>query len=229
MSKSTLLRYQIHGAPSFASVEIDLGPGEEVIAEAGAMAYMDGTVEMKTSAKGGVLKGLKRAFSGESFFVNTFTGPGKVTFAPGIPGDIVPLSVSPETGGWILSKDAFLAGTPNLDVSSKSGGFKSLFGGEGLFLTYVTAKEMEGLFFASGYGVIHKHEVPDGQSLVVDSGLFMATSERTEYKLSKVGGMKSFLFGGEGVVMRFFGPAVVLTQSRSLPDLASLISQYIVK
>jgi uncharacterized protein (TIGR00266 family) len=191
------------------------------------MAFMDGTVEMKTSAKGGVFKGLKRMFSGESFFVNTFTGPGKITFAPGIPGDIVPLSVSPSTGGWILSKDAFLAGTPDLDISSKSGGFKSLFGGEGLFLTHVSAKEVEGLFFAAGYGAIQKHEIPDGQSFVVDTGLFLATSERTEFKTSKVGGMKSFLFGGEGLVMRFFGPAIVLTQSRSLQDLAALIAQFI--
>ena len=229
MNSNKILDYEIHGGPSFATVEVNLAPGQQIIAEAGAMAYMDGTVEMKTSAKGGVLKGIARKFTGESFFINTFTGPGKVAFTTGLPGDIIPLTTSPEQGGWILSRDAFIAGTANVTVSSKWGGLKSMIGGEGAFLTHVKAEEGEGLFFAGGYGAIKKHEIPPGKELIVDNGLFFATSEHTQFTISKVGGLKSLFFGGEGLVMKFKGPAVVLTQSRALPQLISYIVEKLPK
>ncbi len=227
MTNNTL-SYKIHGAPAYATVEIQLKPGEQVIAEAGAMDYMDGTVQISTSASGGLIKGLKRKLSGESFFMNIFTGPGSVFFSSSVPGDIMPFEVSPiENGGWILSKDAFIVGTPNLEISSKWGGFKSILGGEGAFLTKVSTKEGHGMFFAGAYGAIQKHEIPSGKEFVVDTGLFFAAKEDVKFEISKVGGMKSFLLGGEGLVLRFYGPATIYTQSRTLSGLALTLAKFL--
>lgn len=224
MSESKLLDFEVVGRPSYATVEVKLQDGQEINAESGAMAYMDGTVDMETSSQGGMIGGLKRKLTGESFWVNTFKGPGMVALATNMPGDIIAMDVSASpSGGWIMTKDAFIGGTTNVKVSSKWGGFKSMFGGEGAFLTHVSSEEGDGLFFAGGYGHIKKHEIPQGKEFVVDNGLFFATQESTKFKTSKVGGKKSFILGGEGLVMRFFGPCTVFTQSRDLRGFISLL------
>ena len=214
--------FKVEGQPAFAQLTVNLRSGETIKAEAGAMAYMDGDVQMKTQASGGFFSGLKRMFTGESFFQNVFTGPGKVTFSTQLPGDIVDFDV--QVGeGWVTQADAYMASDESLEVSSKWGGFKAIFGGEGAFLTHVSAKTDNGKLFLAGYGFIKKHDLQPGQELVVDTGIFFATQDTTNFKTSKVGGMKSFFFGGEGLVMRFTGPGIVYTQSRSYGDLISNI------
>jgi uncharacterized protein (TIGR00266 family) len=216
-----MYNYKIGGIDGFAELTVDLGDGQPIKAEGGVMSHMDGTVEMETKS-GGFMKGLKRSMSGESFFQNTFTGPGKITFAPSLPGDIIPLEINPGPG-WIMQKDAYLASSPDVEVSSKFGGMKSMFGGEGAFLTHLSTETSTGLAFLGGYGAIVKHEVPAGKEFVVDNGIFFATEATTQFKTSKVGGKKSFMFGGEGLVMRFFGPCTVFTQSRGQRSLAQYI------
>ncbi|MCG3218919.1 MAG: TIGR00266 family protein, partial [Candidatus Heimdallarchaeota archaeon] len=149
------INYNIHGGPSFATVEVTLEDGQRIVAESGAFAYGDGKVEMNTSMRGGFFSAIKRKFAGEGIFQNTFTGPGMVAFNSLFPGDILPLDISPDLG-WILTKDAYIAGTESVFVSAKWGGFKSMFGGEGLFLTYLKAKEFKGLAFTGSYGAIQK-------------------------------------------------------------------------
>ena len=213
-----LLDYEILGGEMFSTVAIDLKVNQEVLAEAGSMAFMDGTIVMKTTTGGGFMKGLKRSFSGESFWQNTFTGPGKLTLANNLPGDTETFKIAPNEG-WILTRDAYIGGTTNIEVSTKWGGFKTLFSGEGALLTHVKAVNSDGLFFAGSYGALKKHEIAEGEEFTVDNGLFFACPEGTNFKMSKIGGWKSFFLGGEGVVLRFFGPAVVFTQSRSLHPL----------
>ena len=223
-----LLEFEIHGGEMFSTVTINLQANQQVLAEAGSMAYMDGRIDMNTSTGGGVWKGLKRSFSGESFWQNTFTGPGKLTLASCLPGDTESFNVAPNEG-WVLTRDAYLGGTLNIEVSTKWGGFKSMFTGEGALLTHVKSKGGNGIFFAGCYGAIKRHEIPEGEEFTVDNGLFFATPEATKFKMSKIGGWKSFFLGGEGIVLRFFGPAVVYTQSRSLHPLVSRIGKRLAK
>jgi len=194
------------------------------------MVYMDGHVNMETKSAGGVMRGLKRKFSGESMFQNFFSladgaPPGTIAFAHGAPGDIVHLHL--EKGEeWTLSRDAYICGTPSVAVTSKLGGFKSVLGGEGLVLTKIMA-EAEGDVWIGGYGFVERHELAEGQEFVCDNGVMMAFQTYMQHRVSKVGGKKSFVLGGEGIVIRYTGPGVVYTQNREIGLLASLIVPYL--
>ena len=125
-----------------------------------------------------------------------------------------------------MSKDAYICSTEGVNITTKIGGFKSILGGEGLFLTHLTA-DVEGDVWFGGYGFIERHELAAGQELVVDSAAMMAFTADIQHRASKVGGMKSFFLGGEGIVLRYIGPGVVYTQSRDLSALASLIMPFL--
>jgi len=229
--EKSFLSYEIRGAPAFAVVRVYLEkPGQQVQAEGGAMIYMDGNIQMTTKSAGGILKGIKRKFSGESMFMNFFELPagassGMVAFAHGAPGDIVHFHLQ-KGEQWTLSHDAYICGTPSISVSSKMGGFKGILGGEGLFLTQITA-EAEGDVWIGGYGYVERHDLAPGQEFVVDNGVMMAFQTGMEHSVSKVGGTKSFFLGGEGVVIRYKGPGIVYTQNREIGLLASLIQPYL--
>lgn len=230
MSEKSFLKYEIVGGEAFASVKIHLErPGQQVVAEGGAMTYMSGNVTMSTKSTGGIAKGLKRAFTGESMFQNHFelvddTKPGFVVFSPGVPGSIVHLHLD-QGEEWTLSQDAYIAGSPSIEVSAKRGGFKQMFSGEGFILTEIKASA-EGDVWMGGYGYIERHEIKEGEELVVDNGVMLAFQSGMEHTMSKVGGKKSFVLGGEGIVIRYKGPGVVYTQNREIGLLAALLKPF---
>ncbi|MHA2174211.1 MAG: TIGR00266 family protein [Candidatus Hodarchaeales archaeon] len=223
----SFLKYEITGNPAFAVVKITIdNPAQKVRAEGGAMIYMDGHVKMETKSAGGLMRGLKRKFSGESMFQNFFSipdggPPGMIAFAHGSPGDVVHLHLS-QGEEWILSRDAYICGSTSISVTSKFGGFKSILGGEGLVLTKIIA-EADGDVWIGGYGVVERHELAPGQEFVVDNGVMMAYQAGIEHRVSKVGGTKSLMLGGEGVVIRYTGPGVVYTQNREIGLLAAML------
>ncbi|WP_455143088.1 TIGR00266 family protein [Candidatus Hodarchaeum mangrovi] len=223
----SFLKYEITGKPAFSLVRIHLEqPGQQVRAEGGAMVYMSGHISMETKSAGGLMKGLQRKFSGESMFQNFFTlpdgsPPGMVAFAHGAPGDIVHLHLN-QGEEWTLSRDAYICGTPSIEVTSQLGGFKSVLGGEGLVLTKLYA-EAEGDVWIGGYGFVERHDLKDDEELVVDNGVMMAFQTHMNHTVSKVGGRKSFILGGEGIVIRYRGPGVVYTQNREIGLLAALL------
>ncbi|MHA2225683.1 MAG: TIGR00266 family protein [Candidatus Hodarchaeales archaeon] len=229
----SFLKYEITGSPAFSVVRVFLEqPGQQVRAEGGAMVYMDGHIHMETKSAGGVGRGLKRMFSGESMFQNFFSleegaPPGMVAFAHGAPGDIIHLHLN-QGEEWMLSQDAYICGTPSIAVTSKFGGAKGIFGSEGTFITKIVA-EAEGDVWIGGYGYIERHDLTEGQEFVVDSGVMMAYESHMHdrAKVSKVGGKKSFLVGGEGIVIRYRGPGTVFTQNREMSLLAALVRPYI--
>jgi len=231
--EKSFFKYEITGSPAFAVVKITLeNPGHQIRAEGGAMVYMDGHINMETKSAGGVMRGLKRKFSGESMFQNFFSisdgsPPGTIAFAHGAPGDIVHFHLD-QGEEWILSRDAYICGATSIAVTSKMGGFKSVLGGEGLMLTKIIA-ESEGDVWIGGYGLVERHELASGQEFVVDNGVMMAYNAGIQHKVSKVGGKKSFFLGGEGIVIRYTGPGVVYTQNREIGLLASLIVPYLPK
>jgi len=217
-------------------VEITLDPGEAAIAEAGSFFYMDSGIEMTTifgdgSAQsqaqgfmGKLLGGAKRILTGESLFMTVF-GNGaqarrKVSFAAPYPGKIIPLDLR-ELGGTILcQKDAFLCAAKGISVgiawTKKVGA--GLFGGEGFILQKI---EGQGLAFVHAGGTIVTRELAAGEVLRLDTGCLVAFEPRVVYDIQWIGGLKSALFGGEGLFFATLtGPGRVWLQSLPFSRLA---------
>jgi uncharacterized protein (TIGR00266 family) len=215
------MQVEIMSGPSFAFAEITLPPAGRVRAEAGAMAMTTGDVQMATSTQGGFMKGLKRSFGGESFFVNDFssTSGGLVAVAPALPGD---MSLIPLRGGQTLlvQSGSWIASDPTVDVDAKWGGGKTFFSGEGLVLLRCTG---EGDMLVSAYGAIRPYTLAVGQTMTLDTGHVVAFDDTVKYSVRKAGSWKSTLLGGEGLVTDFVGPGRVWLQTRSSSDLIGWI------
>ena len=207
----------IRFSPAFALAVIALPAGGEVKAEAGAMTSMSGGVEIETKAQGGVMAGLKRSvLGGESFFINTFRAPqgGELTVSPTLPGDIVHMPVD-ASKALMVQSGSWLASETGVEVDTKWGGGKTFFSGEGLFLLRCTGT---GDMLVSSYGAIEKRTLGAGEVMKIDTGHIVAFEEGVGYEVSKVGGWKSTLLSGEGLVASFTGPGDLWMQTRSPAD-----------
>ncbi len=206
----TEIRYQ----PSYSLAIVKLAAGESVQAESGAMVSMTANITVDTAMKGGLMGALARkVLGGESLFSNTFTaqgGPAEITLAPSLPGDITAMSLKGET--LFLQSGSFLAGDPALTLDLQWGGARGFFGSEGLFLLRVAGS---GPILASSYGAIHRVEIAQGQPYICDTGHVVAFTQGLSYEVRKVGGWKSTLLSGEGLVCEFRGSGVLWLQSRS--------------
>ena len=207
-----------------------LQEGQKVIADGQAMAYMDGALKMETNM-GGVGKAIGRMFSGENLFLNHYIGTGKnqrIVFAAPYPSEIVKIDIE-QGKSMKLSRGSFLVGTANMEISGKMNWRALLPVGqdEGLVLTKVTAKDGPGSAWIASYGQIETHNVPAGSTLLVDNENFLACDVDTSYELTKAGGFKSLVFGGEGFVMKFKGPCKLWTQSKGVGGLAMALAPYI--
>lgn len=218
-------------------VEIALDPGETVIAEAGAMMFLeDGiTFEAKMgdgSEAGGMMGKLlgagKRLLMGESLFLTHFTNRGqgrkKVAFASPYPGKIVPLDLSTFPGGITCQKDSFLCAALGTKVSlafqQKFG--VGLFGGEGFILEKLDG---DGLAFVHAGGTIVEKKLSN-QKLRIDTGCIVGFTSGIEYSIEKAGNLKSMIFGGEGLFMATLqGTGTVWLQSLPFSRLADRIYQ----
>jgi uncharacterized protein (TIGR00266 family) len=204
--------HEISFSPSYSLLTVGLEQGESIRAESGAMVSHDTTIDLETNATGGFLKSLTRSLGGESFFQNTFhaRAPGEVQFAPPLPGDIVHYELEDET--VYLQSTSYIAGDDRLDVETSFGGSKSFLGGEGLFLLRVTGS---GPLFMSSYGAIQEIDITDREDFVVDTGHIVAFEDSVDFTVRRVGGLKSTLVSGEGIVCNFSGQGRVWIQSRS--------------
>lgn len=217
------MKYRILSKPSYSLLELQL-ENEEVIAETGAMVYMK-NVELKTEMKGGLLGGLKRTLlGGESFFINRFysKGEGLLGLAPPYSGDVVHIPIS---GRIYAQSGAFLASNPEIEIDTKWGGAKTFFSGEGLFLLKL---EGNGDVFLSSFGGVEKIELKN-ESLIVDTGHIVAFDDNLEFKVKKVGGLKSTILSGEGLVAEFTGEGDVWIQTRSISSYIGWLSSLIPK
>ncbi|HMQ28759.1 MAG TPA: TIGR00266 family protein, partial [Acidimicrobiales bacterium] len=211
------MQVEIKYDPAFAIAFVTLGQGEAIRAEAGAMVSHTPGLQMQTSTQGGIMKGLKRAVGGESFFMNTFTAtqPGdQIGLAAPLPGDIAHWPLSGQT--VYLQSGAYLASAMGVEVDSSWGGSKTFFSGEGLIVLKVWGT---GDLLVSSYGAIHAIDLAPGQSYVVDTGHMVGWSEGVTYQVSKAGGgWKQTLLGGEGLVCTLTGPGRIYLQTRSTTD-----------
>jgi uncharacterized protein (TIGR00266 family) len=207
------------------AVVMTLDSGDVVRAEAGALMYMTDAVDMDAKMTGGLLGGLKRKFlAGESLFITYFTGkePGaKVAFAGPYPGKIIHVSLNGQP--LLCQRDAFLCATGEIDFSvafTKRLG-AGFFGGEGFIL-----QKMEGrgeLFIHSG-GTIVPFDLKPGERLRVDTGCLVAFDSTVDYDIARVGGIKTSLFGGEGLFFAVLtGPGRVWLQTLPFSRLAERI------
>ncbi len=201
--------------PSYSLGVIRLGPNEEIRVESGAMVSMSQGVTVETKAAGGILKSLARSvLAGESFFQNTFRAPasgGEVTVAPAFPGDLFVLELRNES--LLVQSGAYVASEMGVNLDTKWGGAKTFFASEGLIMLRASGT---GKLLLSSFGAIHEINLGAGQTYTVDTGHLVAFSEGIGFKVRRVGGLKSTLFGGEGLVVDLTGPGRVLLQTRSM-------------
>jgi len=225
--------YELFGE-SLQFVEIRLDPGESVIAEAGMMMYMTSGIDFATrmgdGSESGVMGKLfsaaRRAFTSESLFLTHFTneaeGPARVAFAGPYPGQISPVDLSTAGGEVICQKDAFLCAAKGTSVSIAftrrlGAGF---FGGEGFVLQRLAGDGM--VFLHAGGTVVER--VLRGEKLRVDTGCLVAFESSIEYDVQLAGGLKSMMFGGEGLFLATLeGTGRVWLQSMPFSRLADRV------
>lgn len=205
------MKHEVLYGGAFPLLKIDLGVGETIVSEAGAMVSMTPGLEVETSTRGGFFVGLIRKFAaGESFCQNTYTAMEESTLqlAPLQLGEIRHEAISGQP--FLIQATAFLASGADVKIKPKWAGLKGLFGGEGLFWIECSGS---GDLFYNAYGHIYEVEV-DGE-FVVDTGHLVGFSGELEWQVTRVGSWKSTLFSGEGLVMRFSGRGKLLLQTRS--------------
>lgn len=217
-------------------VEVELDPGETVIAEAGAMAYMEEDIEFATKmgdgsdANEGVMGKLfgagKRMLMGESLFTTHFSNNGtnkrRVAFAAPYPGDIVPVNMAEIGEQLICQKDAFLCAAlgTKLDIALNRKLGAGFFGGEGFILQRL---EGDGFAFIQAGGTLIKKQL-NNEALRVDTGCLVAFTPSVEYDIQRAGGLKSMIFGGEGLFLATLrGTGTVWLQSLPFSRMADRI------
>jgi len=233
-----VIDYEILG-DDMQAVVVGLDPGESVVAEAGAMMYLEAGVEMGTSMSmkrggGGVFGKLfeagKRVLSGESFFITVFANNGhqrsSCAFAAPHPGRVVPLQLEEHGGSLLCQKDAFLcaASGVEVDIAFQRRIGAGLFGGEGFILQKLSSPTGVGQAFLHAGGTILRRDLAPGESLRVDTGCLVAFEQGVDYRIETVPGIRNKLFGGEGLFYAVLdGPGTVWLQTLPFSRLADRI------
>lgn len=228
--------YQIIGH-DIQMVEIELDPNETVIAEAGAMTYMEQDIDFETKmgdGSGGVMDALfgigKRMLTGESVFLTHFSNKGKqkrrVAFSAPFPGSVIPLNLAELGEEVICQRTAFLAAAfgTQVDVAFTKRLGSGFFGGEGFILERLRG---DGMAFIHAGGTIVRKELHN-ETLRLDTGCLVAFCGDIDYGIAMSGGLKSMLFGGEGLFLATLkGTGSVWVQSMPFSRLAErVLSHY---
>ncbi|MCD6498852.1 MAG: TIGR00266 family protein [Deltaproteobacteria bacterium] len=222
------MQHQILYKPSYAMAIVTLQPGESIDVEAGSMVAMTHGMKIKTMFNGNssgffgkmwnfFVAIFRKLLGGETMMINRYSPPtgqtGQIYVAPAMTGDIIQHKVVPGQD-IIIQGTSFLASTGNVKVKLKWGGLRSLFGGEGLFLLRATG---DGELWVNSYGAIYEIDV--NGSYIVDTGHIVAFQNNLQFKIKRVGGWKSTLFSGEGLVCEFHGQGKLWIQTRNLGQL----------
>ena len=218
------MRYEIIGK-TVPAVEFTLNRGESIYSQRGGMTWQTDGINMKTNARGGVMKSLGRMFTGESIFMNTYTANidgAKVAFATTVPGDIVSVNVG-ENNGFTVQKSAFLCAEPGVDMSiAFTKKFSAgLFGGEGFVLQKAKGN---GMLFLEVDGDPVERILAPGEVLKVDTGNVVGFESTVSYEIETVMGLGNIFLGGEGLFLtKLVGPGRVIIQSQNFGDFAGKI------
>ncbi|MBV6512039.1 MAG: TIGR00266 family protein [Ignavibacteriales bacterium] len=233
--RSHEIDYEIYG-DDMQVIEVELDPGETVIAEAGVMNWMENGIEFEAKMGDGsdanegfmgkLLNVGKRVLTGESIFLTHFTNHGsgkkRVAFAAPYPGKIIPIDLTKFGGRLLCQKDSFLCAAKGtrtgIAFTQRFGA--GLFGGEGFILQKL---EGDGLAFIHAGGTIVKKELVN-DVLRIDTGCIVAFTDGLDYDIERAGGLKSMFFGGEGLFLATIrGTGTVYLQSLPFARLADRI------
>ncbi|MBW6452010.1 MAG: TIGR00266 family protein [DPANN group archaeon] len=211
-------------------VEIALNSGESIRAETGTMLYMNKDIDMETNTGGGLLKGFKRALTGENFFITTYThngqNKGQIAFGAPYPGKIIKLDLTESNKEFLCQKDSFLCASDKVEIdiafTKKLGA--GFFGGEGFILQRLKGK---GEAFIHAGGTIVEKVLGVNEIIKVDTGCIVAFESGVDYDIKMIKGVKNMLFGGEGIFLATLtGPGKIYLQSLPFSRLASRINNF---
>lgn len=235
MTQSHEIDYEIYGDDTqFVSIELD--PAESAIAEAGTMMMMEDRIVMETVFGDGkqdqgfmqkLLGAGKRLLTGESLFITVFTNQGSqkqhVCFAAPYPGKIIPLDLKAYGKKIICQKDSFLCAARgvSLGIAFQRKFGAGLFGGEGFIMQSV---EGDGMAFLHAGGTMLTKTLQPNETIRIDTGCLVAMTQDVDYDIEMVRGVKTMLFGGEGLFFATLrGPGTVWIQSLPFSRLADRI------
>ncbi len=224
------IKYEIKYKPSYSLLEVQLPADGLITAEAGAMTYMSGNIEVKTRTRmkdSGLWGTIKVSLlGGETLFINDYiaqTAPGKVGLVSAPLGDITCLEVGPQKG-YIVQSSAYIASSPGVTLDTQWQGFtKGLFG-QNLFMIKTLGT---GDLFVNTFGAIDKHELSAGETIIVDNFHLAALSTTCQYKVRMFGGLKSTILGGEGLITEVTGPGEVYVQTKNPQEFVNWLWRYI--
>ena len=204
---------EIMHRPSYSLAVAKLTPNERIRAEAGAMVSMSSGVNIETKAEGGLLKSLGRAvLGGESFFQNFFVASaqgGEVTLAPELPGDMMLIELrGPKL---LIQAGSYVASENGVELTAKVS-VKAFMSTEGISMLEASGT---GKLLVSSYGAIFERTIGSGEKYVVDTTHLVAFDASMGVTPRTVGGIKSTLFSGEGLVVELTGPGTIYMQTRS--------------
>ena len=199
--------------PSYSLAVAKLTPNERIRAEAGAMVSMSSGVNIETKAEGGFLKSLGRAvLGGESFFQNFFVASaqgGEITLAPELPGDMMLIELQNQR--LMIQAGSYVASENGVELTAKVS-VKAFMSTEGISMLEASGT---GKLLVSSYGAIFERSIQTGEKYVVDTSHLVAFSANLGVVPKTVGGFKSTLFSGEGLVVELTGPGMIYMQTRS--------------
>jgi len=221
------VKYSISGTV-MQTVAIDLGTGEQIYSQTNCMAWMTDSIRMDTHTGGGFLAGLKRSFSGGSFFITDFTAEtaGHIAFAPRFPGTILAKTLAAGES-LICRKETFLCAEKSvtLELAWQKRLGAGFFGGEGFILQKVTGP---GTVWLDLSGEVVEKQLAAGERLLVHAGHVGVQSPTVDFDIQMIRGFRNVLFGGEGLFLATLtGPGHVWLQSMPIMNLAEEIARYL--
>lgn len=221
MTDAGSLNVAIRYSPSFATARVTLAPGEKLLTASHSLYMRDAAITYEAHMQGGLGSAFKRSFSGQSFFLTTFTGPADreswIDLSPILAGDIQTLAIN-ATDPIVLTQGNWLAASSGLTLDSSWDGFKTIVGGNHLIAVHLSG---EGEALIATYGAIDNFELAAGQSILVDIGHLVAYSDSMQISIqTQGGGVTNSLKSGDMWVVNLTGPGKVWTQSRSERKLA---------
>ncbi|MFC5469382.1 TIGR00266 family protein [Cohnella suwonensis] len=222
------MKHEVLYQGAFALLKLQLNAGETIKAESGAMVSMSPNIDVKGTMDGGIMAGLGRMMSGETFFFQELSanrGGGEVLLAPKSMGDIQAVELD-GTYRLFVQKDGFLGGTSGIQVNTKMQNLsRGLLSGEGFFIIEISGS---GTVFLASYGSIHAINLAPGEERIIDNGHLVAWPDYVNYNVEKASkGWLSSLTSGEAIVCRFRGEGIVLIQTRNPSGFGSWIKRFI--
>lgn len=217
-------KFKIVNSPGCASVVVSLNKGQSVYCNYASMNYCDGTIDISTKSQGIFSSLIRKFFTTSSYFLNYYTGmddrESVVAFASYFPGDIIAMRIK-KGEKYIMSARGFLCATPNVKLSTTTRLRNIIVRNEDSFLNEVSIIDDcidDGMVWISANGGFDKVEVKAGETIKVNGGIFAFTKSENNFTLSTEGNIKSFLFSGQTILMRFTGPCELYVHSQNFTE-----------